>query len=310
LGGFGSPPVLSQTELDIDSETCETFIVKHVKKMINNPAARTALFKPDSALYKLLTEYQSGAAFFMDTASAVTLKLQESVSAIKDFPPGDLLIAHAAEKGAEYFAVVVLPYQETYTGQLKGNSNQIAKGRALPFTSGKVEYACLIGLDGSAMPIGLVEKDDFFSASFLECDTTPSKKEQAQLISDVSGEFVQEYHNNNPKVSARIKAALVEEAEAEEGFVSMDNVAANVFDEDEDEKVRYLSVMREAGITSDLPLGERVARSHFAVQRIIGDNGIEIKFPAHLAADEDELELTPHTDGTVTVTIKRLCIRS
>ncbi|MCL2499185.1 MAG: nucleoid-associated protein [Defluviitaleaceae bacterium] len=310
LGSSGAPLTLSRAELDIDSEACETFILKHVKKMINNPAARTALFKPDSAVYKLLGDYQSGAAFFMDTGNAVSSKLQESLSAVKGFPPADLLLAHVADKGAEYFAITVLPYQETYVRQSKDADNQIAKGRALPFSSGKAEYACLIGLDGVSMPIGLIEKEDFFSALFLECDASPSKKEQAQLINEINDEFVQEYHENNPKVTARIRKALVEEAEAEEGFVSMDNVAASVFADNEQEKTQYISTMREAGIASDLPLGERVARTHFATQRIVGDNGIEIKFPALLAADEDELEIIPHSDGTITVTIKRLRIRS
>jgi hypothetical protein len=309
LGNDGLPPVLSKAELDTDSEACEAFINKHVKKMINNPAARTALFKPDSALYKLLGAYQSGAAFFMDTGAAVAQRLQESLSGVKDIPRGDLLLAHVRDKGAEYFAVILLAYQETYVRRSKDADNQIAKDFALPFASGKIEYACLIGLDGAAMPITFTEKHPFFSEWFLQCDASPSKKEQAQLINEVSGEFVQEYYKGSPKISACIANALVEEAEAEEGFISMDNVASAVFDEDTTEKERYVSVMREAGITSDLPLGERVVRSHFAVQRIRGENGIEIKFPAQLAADEDELEITPHEDGTVSIIIKRLRMR-
>jgi hypothetical protein len=90
----------------------------------------------------------------------------------------------------------------------------------------------------------------------------------------------------------------------------MDNVASSVFAEDDEKKTMYISVMRDAGITADLPLGERVVRTQFATQRIRGENGIEIKFPASLAQDEDEMEITPHSDGTVSILIKRMRIRS
>jgi hypothetical protein len=316
LGSEGSPAVFSQTELDIDSETCETFILKHVKKLINNPGTRTALFKPESAVYQLLGGYQNKTASFKETAIHIAQRHYDLMTRFKNLPPCDLLVAHVANKGTEYLAIIRLNYQEMYIHRSKESDNQIEKTRALPFASGKVEHACLVGMDGAAMPVSLVEKPEiidgnavlYFSELFLECDTTPSKKETAQLINEINNEFVLEYHNNNPKVTARIKTALVEEAEAEEGFVSIDNVAANVFAEDENEKNRYVSTLREAGVVADVPLGERVVRQHFATQRIKGDNGIEIKFPARLAADEDELEITPHPDGTVTIMIKRLKI--
>jgi nucleoid-associated protein YejK len=316
LGNEDMPAVFSQTELDIDSDVCETFILKHVKKLINNPATRTALFKPDSVVYQWLGEYQNRATYFKETSVKITQRLKDLTNRYKNLPPCDVLIAHVAYKGTEYLAIIQLKYQEAYSHRTKDTDVQIIKSDALPFASGKVEHACLIGLDGAAMPINLMEKAEvldgsaipYFSELFLKCDTTPSKKEQAQLINEVSNEFVQEYHNNNPKVTARIRTALVAEAEAEEGFVSIDNVAASVFAENDAEKTQYISTLREAGITADIPLGERVVRQHFATQRLRGENGIEIKFPAQLAADEDELEIIPHQDGTVTVVIKRLRI--
>jgi hypothetical protein len=308
--------VFSQAELDIDSQTCEAFILKHVKKLINNPVTRTALFRPESALYKSIGDYQSGAVYFKETSVAIAQRLRSLMVRYPNLPPCDLLLAHVAHKGAEYLAILQLSYQEVYGHSSKEADNQLTKYTALPFASGKIEHACLIGLDGAAAPICLVEKPAilgggavlYFSDLFLGCDTNPSKKEQAQLIDEVNNEYVQEYHNSNPKLTARIKSALVEEAEAEEGFVSIDNVAAQVFTESEEEKTNYISTLRDAGITADVPLGERVVRRQFGIQRIKGENGVEIKFPVLLAADENELEITPHPDGTVTVVIKRLRI--
>ena len=314
LHNDGPSSVFSQTELDIDSEICEAFITKHVKKLLDNPAVRTATFKPDAALYQLLIDYQNGAAYFKDTAIAIAQKLDALMTRFTALPPCDLLIARVGNKHGEYLAVLQLGFQEVYAHHSTASDNQLTMYKALPFASGKVEYACLIALDGPSMPISLVEKSAvldgnnvlYFSELFLECETAPSKKEQAQLIEEVNTEIVETYFKSDPNITARIKSALVEEVEDSEGFVSMDSVAAQVFADNEEVKTHYLSTLREAGIQADLPLGERVVRQQFGTQRIKGENGVEIKFPAQLASEEDEMEITHHGDGTVTVLIKRL----
>jgi hypothetical protein len=100
---------------------------------------------------------------------------------------------------------------------------------------------------------------------------------------------------------------MVEEAEAEDGFISMDNVAARAF-EDADTKTQYVSTLREAGIQADMPLGEKVVKQQFATHKIRAENGVEIRFPAELASIDDDLEITMHNDGTVSVLFKNLRI--
>jgi len=314
LRNDGRPSVFSDVELDIDSEICEAFIQKHVKKLINNPGVRTANFMAGVDFYNLLSSYQNGVVYFKDTTLEFAKKLDEIMTRYKDIPPCDLLIARVGHKSGDYLAILKLAYQEVYSHQTSGTDNQLKMCSALPFNSGKVEYAALIGLNGSSMPISIVEKPVtidgnsvmYFSEIFLECETTPSKKEQAKLIDEVTVEFVEEHFKSDPKVSAKIKTAMLEEAEAEEGFVSMDNVAAAAFSDEEETRVQYVSTLREAGIQEDLPLGERVVKQQFATHKIKAENGVEIKFPAQLAVEEDELEITKNSDGTVTVLFKNL----
>ena len=316
LRNDGRPSIFSETELDIDSETCETFITKHVKRLIDNPAARTACFKADAEIYRLLQEYQSGNAYFKTTAETIARKLDEIMSSRSTLPPCDLLIARVGNKSGEHIAILKLYCQEVYAHALKeeGADNQIIKKMILPFTSGKVEYAALITLNGDSMPISLLEKPAvidgealmYFSEMFLDCEASPSKKEQAQVIDEINDEFVEEYYGRDPAVTARIKTALIDEAETEEGFISMDNVASRAFSENEDLRTQYVEVMKDAGIQGELPLGERFTRQHFGTLRIKAENGVEVKFPAELAADSDVMEITRHSDGTVSVLLKNL----
>ena len=310
----GRPSVFSDVELDIDSEVCEAFILKHVKKLIDNPAVRTANFKADSPFCSLLNDYQNGRGYFKETSLEFAKKMDLIMERNKDIPPCDMLIARVGHKSGEYLAILKLTYQEVYSHKTSGTDIQLKTCTALPFNTGKVEYAALIALNGPSMPISVTEKPAiiegsqtlYFSELFLECETAPSRKEQAKLIDEVTVEFVEEYFESNPKVSAKIKTALLDEAHAEEGFVSIDNVAAAAFEGEEEMKVQYVNTMRDAGIKDELPLGERVVKAQFATHKIKAENGVEIKFPAQLAAEEDEVEITKNSDGTVTVVFKNL----
>jgi len=312
LRNDGPPSIFSQTELDIDSEICEAFIQKHVKKLINNPAVRTANFKPQTDIYELLCAYQSGEKYFKETSLAIAEKMDVIMKKYTSIPPCDMLIARVGHKSGEYIAVLLLNYMEVYAHKSNESDNQLKTCNALPFNSGKVECACLVTLEGTMLPISLVEKPVIidgnsvmcFSELFLDCETSLSEKEQAVLINEVTAEFVEEFFNNDPKTSAKIKTAIAEEAEAEEGFVSMDNVANRTLNEDM--KVQYISTLREAGIREDLPLCERVVKQQFATHKIKAENGVEIRFPAELAAIEEDLEITTHPDGTVSVFLKNL----
>jgi len=71
-------------------------------------------------------------------------------------------------------------------------------------------------------------------------------------------------------------------------------------------KTQYINTLKEAGVNEDLPLGQRVVKQQFATHKIKAENGVEIKFPAQLAAEEDEIEITKHSDGTVSVHLKHL----
>ncbi|MCL1863628.1 MAG: nucleoid-associated protein [Defluviitaleaceae bacterium] len=313
LRNDGPPSNFSDTELDFESETCEAFITKHVKKLINNVAVRTADFKPDAEIYGWLTAYQNGEKYFKETSQLIAEKMDAIMKKYPKIPPCDMLIARVGHKSGDFFAVLLLHYLEVYSHNSKGSDIQLKTCNALPFSSGKVEYAALIGLEGAAMPISITEKPEviegnsvmYFSEMFLDCETTPSKKEQAVLISEVTTEFVEEYFNNDPKMSAKIKTAVLDESDSEDGFISMDNVAAKAF-EDSEIKEQYVNTLREAGVTADVPLGEKVVKQQFSTHKIKAENGVEIRFPAELVAIEDDLEITTHQDGTVSVLFKNL----
>ncbi|MCL2421796.1 MAG: nucleoid-associated protein [Defluviitaleaceae bacterium] len=314
LKNDGNPSVYSESELDIDSEICEAFISKHAKKLMNNPAVREATFRSNSVVYQAIQEHLKREISFKDLSLTLATRLSEIINKHVDIPPSDVMVVRFNKKQDQYLAIFKLNYNECFSRESAGNANNLIKCTALPFGNGKVEEACLIPLD--VMLVNLIEKAhpvdgemiNYFSEMFLEAETALSRKEQAQIINEVADEFVDEYFDSDIRTRALVKTAMTEEAEESEGVVSMDNVAARVF-EDQNMKQDFVHTLREAGIVEDMELGEKFVKQQFGTQRLKAENGIEIKFPAELAVDEEEMEIEKHSDGSVTVTLKRLRIQ-
>jgi hypothetical protein len=251
--------------------------------------------------------------YFKDAARELFGLLAGVVSRSPEIPSADILFVKFRQKNDEYLAILKLNYKECYTHQVSESDNQIVKNRAvLPFDGSKVDEACVIPYD--PMIVRLMEKPclmdgemvNYFSSLFLDCEAEISKKEAAQIIAEISEEINEKYFDGGVASAARLKTAFMEEAEDEEGVISVENVAAKAFGENAEIKDEYIALAREAGIVRDLNLGEKFVRQQFGVQRFKSDNGVELKFPAELADDPDAFELTANVDGTVTITFKKL----
>ncbi len=49
-----------------------------------------------------------------------------------------------------------------------------------------------------------------------------------------------------------------------------------------------------------------VIQKEFKVQRYRADNGVELKFPAELVHDPDQLQMVTNPDGSVSITFRNL----
>lgn len=315
LNNDGGATVLSNNELDIDSEVCGEFITKHVKKLMSSTSAKEAVFHAGSKAYDIVQAYKNGEIFFKEASERICLHLSDIMEKHVDIPSADVLVVQFENKRENYLAILKLNYKECFmhdTGK-SGTDNQLVKHRSvLPFSNGKVEEACLIPYD--PMVLKVLEKPylvdgeptEYFSELFLECDAALSKKEAVQIIQEISDEINEKYFNRDAESLAKLKMAVIEEAEEEEGLVSIENVAARAFQENEDAKREYVTMAREAGIKTELPLGEKFSRQQFGYQRMKADNGIELKFPIDLSDDAGTIEFIKNTDGSLSILLKNL----
>jgi len=306
----------SREELDIDSEICYEFISKHVKRLLNNPAAKEACFSADSAVYADIRLFQQGDIFFKELSTRISRRLADIVQANPDIPPADILVTSFENRKSQYLAILKLNYSECFTHRIRtdegGSDNQIVKHTTvLPFGSGRVEEACLIPYD--PMVLRILEKSyeaggeqvNYFSQLFLQCDTSLSKKEAAEIIHQVVDEINLKYYDNDVEMAAQLKYTLIEEAE-EAGTVCLENVAKKVFQENEPVKNEFIAMAKDAGLPYDVDLGEAFVKQQFKTQKFKADNGIEISCPSELFKDPETIQIITNGDGTISVTIKNL----
>lgn len=309
----------SNAELDIDSEVCSQFVSKHVRRLLNNPGARDATFTAQSAVYEIIKDYQKGNLRFREMSTRLCERLASIIRDNEDIPQADILIAAFDNAGKTYLAILKLNYGECFTHRLieteNGLENQIIKNTAvLPLSASKIEEACLIPYD--PMILRVMEKPhmvsgeetEYFSKLFLECETEISKKEAADAILDIAQEINEKFYGGNVEMEAKVKCALVDEAEGlgEEDGLNLGNVAIRAFAENEEARLEFVSKAQECGLPYEVPLDEPFVKREFKTQRFKAENGIEIKCPTELFQDPDAMQIVTNPDGTVTLTLKNL----
>ncbi len=319
LNNDGGESVFSDQELDIDSDICCEYISKHIKKLINNTSAREATFNPDSKCLAIINQYIGGDLYFKDASHKICALLSDAMQKSQSIPSADVLVVQFEIKNDAYLAIFKLNYKECFMHQVAsgeaGSDNQIVKYQTvLPFDGGKVDEACLIPYD--PMVVRLLEKPYiidgeskfYFSELFLDCSPELSKKEVVSAINDIAEEITQQYFEGDVSAMARVKMALIEEAEEEEGYVSFSNVASKVFGDNEEARTDFVSLAKEAGLKSDVNLGEKFVKQQFGSHKFKASNGIELKFPSELTDDSETIEFVNNDDGSVTVVLKNLWI--
>ncbi|MCI8623687.1 MAG: nucleoid-associated protein [Provencibacterium sp.] len=323
IGNDEGSSVFSEVELDVDSETCTEFVGKHVRRLLHNAGAKEATFQAESGVYPLVKAFQKGELPFQAMARQLCERLAQILEGNEDIPPADVLVAAFDNAGKSYLAILKLNYAECYTHRVLqteggGMGTQIIKNSTvLPLNAGKVEEACLIPYD--PMILRVFEKPhaihgesiEYFSQLFLECETGISKKDAAETILQVADTLNEKHFGRDVELEARVKCALMEEAETaeaegEEEILILDRVAERIFPDEEELRAEFIAAAGEEGLPRELPLDKPFAQREFKMQRLKADNGVEIKCPAQLFQDPDAVSLENHSDGSFTITFKHL----
>ncbi|MDR1532599.1 MAG: nucleoid-associated protein [Clostridiales bacterium] len=307
--------LMSQEELDIDSETCYEFITRHVKKLLSNHAVKEATFNSGSRVYEIVSALKNGQMNFKDASREIGERLFDVMLKSVEIPSADVLVTLFNIKSDTYLAVLKLNYKECFMHEIRGEADaQLVKCRTvLPFDGGKVDEACLIPYE--PMVVKLIEKQypidgeerNYFSELFLECSAAISKKDVVSIIKEVSDDIIRKYYEDDIQGAARVKNSLVQEAEEGDGSINFRSVATKAFGSNPEIVDEYVSLLDQAGLKAEIEIDERYVRQQFGTQRIKADNGVEVKLPSYLLENDDAVRIINNSDGTISIHLNRLC---
>ena len=301
--------VLSESELDLDSDMVTDFLTKHIKKVMGSSDVKEAAFEADSNVLATIGKFREKEIDFKAASWEFCVALSEIMLENGDIPPADLLVTQFEIGRAPHLAIFKLNHSVFYTHEVKGGENHIVQSAfALPLGGAKVSEAVIIPYD--PMVLKIMEKPhnvggeeiNYFSKLFLKTGDALSKKQAAKLIKAILEEVVAEHYGGNPVVNAKFQLALIEEAIENDGDVRLENVARLTFGDDA-AREEYLTFAREAGLGRDLFLGEKFCMKEFGTTKIKSESGVELKFPVGVLDDPNVIEFV-ECEGGFAVNVK------
>ena len=295
--------VLSESELDLDSDMVTDFLTKHIKKVMNNTDVKEAAFEAGSGVLATISKYQSGEIDFKAASWEFCVALSGIMLENGDIPPADLLVVQFEIKNATHLAILKLNHSVFYTHEIKGGENHIVQSSfALPLGGAKVTEAVIIPYDPMVLKImekpHLVQGEEmnYFSRLFLGAGDGLSKKQAAKLIKAILEDTVAGHYDGDPVIAAKFQLKMIEEAIENDGDVRLENVAKAAFGDDAP-RDEFLKAAREAGLGRDLFLGEKFCMKEFGTAKIKSESGVELKFPVGVLDDPNVIEIVRRETG-------------
>ena len=255
-------------------------------------------------------------AKFVEESRMLAEQIYQIVSGNEAVPSGDLICVMAEAGGSRYFAGLKMNYNDGYSHYyINGNLTIVEQRVLLPGTGRKLEEAFIVNLD--SLEVRIIEKkylmmdesrEAYLSSRILGC--LPEISERSKLMAvkkamqkankEVLGdkkvveqEFMSRMHgylaeNEEPVISEMCKEVLRDYPQIAP-MVEEHLVNENIDPE------------------STVQVGQQTMK-RFEKQSVKTPDGIEVKIPADLFADQRAMEFIQQPDGSISLLIKNILL--
>lgn len=302
----------SQTELDLAVPAVQKYAAATIKKF-KNAELKSAYLSDESTVKKILLNQELN---FVEKATELANRWFEWIQRSDDIPSGDILCMECRSGEKDYFGLVKLNYKPYYTQVVDYESDQLAiqliENRSiLPTLTQRLEEAAFINLE--TFEVQLIEKKHsfeakkvyYFTQSFLECQSTPSAKENISIVKKAVKEVADKYNEESFVSMSKVQQAVYESLESE-GTINTERIAETVFEDNISAKQEYLERVERSNFTSEAPINVPKYEKKYNKQKLKLANGIEMMIPIDVYNDQNLIEFINNADGTISVIIKHV----
>lgn len=314
-----STPVISRGLLDI-SEEIETFLCKHISKMLSDGNLQKAYFSSESYIQQLASDFADDAMDMIDASGAIANHLFDIMLKNVDIPSSDLIVCNFSYNEMNMLGIFKLNYKTGYSHFVnqssEGVTNTIVIQRALlPVEGQKVEEFAIINLGD--LSLSIIQKDyeingvkeQYWSTLFLKCTSELSSNKKLRIMEKAAKDVSKRHFDEDFTMVAQTRKALAQNLE-DGGSIAVEEFAKEIFHDDEELKKEYISEVKKAGLKEEVfEVPQHVIGKKLLSHKIKTDNGIEINFPAHYYDDTNKIEFVNNVDGSVSIIIKNVGIK-
>lgn len=304
---------LSEETLNIEDPFLEKFVLRYVKKAMNDIRLRHGYFEEDSTFLEIVEDYTADKDSFLSFTKRATECFDDFVKNIA-MHSYDLLFARFTFLEVPYATMIVLENQEVYAhtslmGEDGRMKNGISMETVLPSFTKKIDTFALIDL--VSKEVQFVDDTKWNSGDVnvlkdmvLGCSGEKSGGEVIQEVSEIAKEIAVQFDENPTLLLPKVKQ-YIRKAGNEEKPLVLKEAAEELF---EDEKM--VSAFLEKTVEKELPeevvVPKKAVERKMKNQRIRTDTGIELSFPVDYYENPELIRFVNEPDGTISITIQHI----
>lgn len=310
-------PVLSESVHPKVSEIFD-FMQTHIERVFRDVNIKNACFENDDNEIKVLCESLSqDENKFLEVSKKLAEKLYAIIVNKENIPSCDLVCSLFNGDGTSYLGLFILNYKTSFIHFVEEEDDKkvnklVRQVTTLPSTSQKIDEFVMINLDD--FTISLKEKkhdidgvkEPYLSKYFLKSQTVLSDKEKVDIINKTSKKIINDYYDGDIKKMGDMKTAISESIE-ENDNIDIEEIKEKTFKDNLELRDLYSEELEEKGITEkNVSVNQNVVKRISKTQRLVTDDGIELKIPISYLSSQEKVEFINNPDGTVSIMLKNI----
>ncbi|SHJ52657.1 nucleoid-associated protein [Paramaledivibacter caminithermalis] len=310
-------PVLSDLEYDLEPEI-KDYLKKHIVKFFKDIDLKRVYFNNENNRIKTnCLRLKNQENDFIQISKNIASIIHGFINENPDIPSADLICILFKVDDVDYLGIFKFNYKESYIHFIaesqKGRDIKIIKQRtALPLSTQKIDEGIIINMDDFSILLKEKkydidgEKQFYLSSRILQSTEVLSDKEKIDIINKASKQVVKKYCNDDLTKIAEIRNAMAQNVE-DSNIINIEEVGDKVFGHNIEMKRIYTEEIEKYGLKDKIiNVSENLEKRVVKKQRLVTDDGIEIKVPASFLSRQDKIELISNIDGTISIILKNI----
>jgi len=308
--------VFSDQELELQNDSVNTFVTKHIEKTYQDQNAKAGAFHTDSNFKRQLADYLEGKLDFAAFSVTIAEAMQAAVSRADAADSFDVLVCDLRVEDNRVIGILKCNNKVGFTHQViqtdaKIKNEIINHFAILPSLTQKIDEYAFIDVDSLAIRFvdkKLVvngEETYVLPEKILGCSSAVSPNSTIKLVKSITEKVAENHGQSSVAAISKVKNYMVEHMETSEVLDPVE-LGRKVFRASPVMQEEYLAEVQKAGIAEAVKVDRDFCVKKGRNHKIKTDTGIEISFPVDYFENKEYMEFVNNPNGTISIQLKNI----